>query len=124
MCLFSIDPSTAIKLKSTSFNLLGQDGIVPTQLCCRTAEALMINQKKLFDLPGKEFKFEAFDSGPTKTLDDHTPVEKMFVLKAGAQVMLLKNISVSSRLVNGARGVVKSFDKNGKLNSCLILLLF
>lgn len=114
MYIFSIDPSTAIKLKSTSFNLLGQDGIVPTQLCCRTAEALMINQKKLFDLPGKEFKFEAFDTGSKKILDDHTPVEKLFVLKIGAQVMLLKNISVSSRLVNGARGVVKSFDKNGK----------
>lgn len=93
-----------------------QDGIAPTRLCCRTAEAQMINQKKLFDLPGKEFKFEAFDSGLTKTLNDHTPVEKVFILKAGAQVMLLKNISISAGLVNGARGVVKSFDKNGKLN--------
>jgi len=73
----------------------------------------MINQKKILDLPGKEYKFEAFDSGPTKTLDDHTPVAKSFILKAGAQVMLLKNISVSAGLVNGARGVVKDFDKNG-----------
>lgn len=90
-----------------------QNGITPTRLCCRTADAQMINQKKLSELPDKEHKFDAFDSGPTKTLDDHTPVAKSFVLKSGAQVMLLKNISVSSGLVNGARGVVKSFDKNG-----------
>jgi ATP-dependent DNA helicase PIF1 len=92
-----------------------QNGIAPTRLCCRTADAQMINQKKLFELPDKEYKFQAFDSGPTKTLDEHTPVEKYFVLKSGAQVMLLKNISISSGLVNGARGVVKSFDKNGLL---------
>lgn len=92
---------------------MGQSDIVPTRLCCRTADAQMINQKKLFDLSGKEYKFEAFDSGLTKTLDDHTPVEKICILKIGAQVMLLKNISISSGLVNGARGVVKDFDKNG-----------
>jgi len=73
----------------------------------------MINQKKLLDLPGKEYKFDAFDSGSTKILDDHTPVSKSFILKSGVQVMLLKNISVSAGLVNGARGVVQSFDKNG-----------
>uniref|UniRef100_A0A2H8TMV8 ATP-dependent DNA helicase PIF1 n=1 Tax=Melanaphis sacchari TaxID=742174 RepID=A0A2H8TMV8_9HEMI len=111
--LGNIDPVTAVKLKSTASNLLEQDGIVPTRLCCRTADAQLINQQKIFDLPGKVYKFEAFDSGPTKTLDDHTPVAKSFVLKSGAQVMLLKNLSVSSGLVNGARGVVKDFDKNG-----------
>jgi len=73
----------------------------------------MLNQKKLSDLPGKEYKFEAFDSGSPKLLDDHTPVAKSFILKLNAQVMLLKNISVSAGLVNGARGVVKNFDKNG-----------
>lgn len=92
---------------------MGQSDIVPTRLCCRTSDAQMINQKKLFDLPGKEYKFEAFDSGPIKLLDDHTPVEKTCILKIGAQVMLLKNISISSGLVNGARGIVKDFDKNG-----------
>lgn len=95
--------------------MLEKNGIVPTRLCCRTADAQMINQKELSNLPDKEYKFEAFDSGLTKTLDDHTPVAKTIILKSGAQVMLLKNISVSSGLVNGARGVVKSFDKNGKL---------
>lgn len=73
----------------------------------------MINQKKLSDLPGEESKFEAFDSGLTKMLDDLTPVLKTIVLKPGAQVMLVKNINVSTGLVNGARGVVQKFDKNG-----------
>lgn len=73
----------------------------------------MINHKKLNELLGKEYKFEAFDSGSSKMLDDHTPVSKTIILKPGAQVMLLKNISVSSGLVNGARGVVQSFDKSG-----------
>lgn len=91
-----------------------QNGIVPTRLCCRTADVQMINEKKLSDLPGKEYKFEAFDSGPTKLLDDYTPVAKSIILKINVQVMLLKNINVSAGLVNGARGVVKSFDKNGK----------
>lgn len=98
--------------------MLEQNGIAPTRLCCRTVDAQMINQKKLSNLPGKEYKFEAFDSGSTKTLDDHTPVAKTIILKAGAQIMLLKNISVSSGLVNGARGVIKDFDKNGLLIYC------
>ncbi|XP_050436125.1 ATP-dependent DNA helicase PIF1 [Adelges cooleyi] len=108
-----ISPETAVALKATASNSLQQGDIVPTRLCCRTADAQMINQKKLSDLPGEESKFEAFDSGLTKMLDDLTPVLKTIVLKPGAQVMLVKNINVSTGLVNGARGVVQKFDKNG-----------
>ncbi|XP_050535314.1 ATP-dependent DNA helicase PIF1 [Daktulosphaira vitifoliae] len=108
-----ISPDTASILKSTATNSLEQNGIVPTRLCCRTLDAQMINKKKLTDLPGVESKFESFDSGSSKILDDLTPVEKTIILKPGAQVMLLKNISVNSGLVNGARGIVKQFDKNG-----------
>lgn len=45
----------------------------------------------------------------TKDLDNQTPVPGKLILKIGAQVMLLKNISISQGLVNGARGVVKQF---------------
>lgn len=84
----------------------------------------MINQKELFKLTGKEYKFEAFDTGPNKTLDDLTPVTKTIILKPGAQVMLLKNISISTGLVNGARGVVKCFDKNGLFRELSLTYIF
>lgn len=56
--------------------------------------------------------FVAEDSSTTHTkdLDAQTPVPGRLVLKIGAQVMLLKNISISKGLVNGARGVVKRFE--------------
>lgn len=60
-----------------------------------------------------EYKYVAVDNGSEKMLDDHTPVVKNLVLKQGAQVMLLKNIKISSGLVNGARGIVTSFTSSG-----------
>ena len=45
----------------------------------------------------------------------------MLVLKPGAQVMLLKNISVSQGLVNGSRGVVDPFVKDPEVGiSCFV----
>uniref|UniRef100_A0A8D9F567 ATP-dependent DNA helicase PIF1 n=1 Tax=Cacopsylla melanoneura TaxID=428564 RepID=A0A8D9F567_9HEMI len=101
-------------LKSTSANELEKDGIIPTQLCCRTAEAETINHNKLAQLTSKEKRFEAIDSvSDSKTLNDQTPVPKVLVLKEGAQVMLLKNINVATGLVNGARGFVLKFSPEG-----------
>lgn len=47
-------------------------------------------------------------------LDEQTPVESSLVLKVGAQVMLLKNVNISKGLVNGARGVITKFSKEGQ----------
>lgn len=69
---------------------------------------------------GKEYRYVATDSGSEKMLDDQTPVVKTLVLKQGAQIMLLKNVNVSSGLVNGARGIVTSFSSSGL---CCINLL-
>ena len=43
-------------------------------------------------------RFTACDSDPalSKFLDNHTPVESVVTLKVGAQVMLLKNLNVST----------------------------
>ena len=43
-------------------------------------------------------RFTAYDSDPNlkKFLDNHTPVESLVTLKVGAQVMLLKNLNVST----------------------------
>ncbi|CAH1964924.1 unnamed protein product [Acanthoscelides obtectus] len=96
---------------STSKQTIERDGILATRLCSHTKDADIINESKLKALPGHCILFEAQDSvpGTTNMLDQQTPVSSKLELKVGAQVMLLKNINVSAGLVNGARGVVKSF---------------
>jgi ATP-dependent DNA helicase PIF1 len=61
--------------------------------------------------------FDAADNDvhSTKILDQVTPVPSSLVLKVGAQVMLMKNLNVADGMVNGARGVITSFDDKGRL---------
>lgn len=63
--------------------------------------------------------YEAIDFPLTavKILNDCTPVDKSIVLKVGAQIMLLKNISVAKGLVNGARGIVEKFVDGKRLET-------
>jgi len=46
-------------------------------------------------------------------LDKDAPYEKELTLKVDAQVMLLVNLNQEAGLINGSRGIVKSFDKEG-----------
>jgi len=102
-------------LASTRNNCVSKSGIVPTKLCTHTDDVSLINKRELAKCEGEEKKFKAHDSDPalTKFMDNHTPVESVLTLKQGAQVMLLKNLNVSSGLVNGARGRVEKFSSEG-----------
>jgi len=101
-------------LKRTKGNV-PRDGIVPTKLCTHTEDVNMINKKELEKCEGEEKRFHAIDSDPglSKFIENSTPVEGEVRLRVGAQVMLLKNLNVSTGLVNGARGRVESFTTEG-----------
>lgn len=101
------------KLLATAKQNIEGNGILATRLCSHTNDSKLINESKLKQLQGQEKVFNAQDCSPysTSQLDAQTVAPKTLILKEGAQVMLLKNISVSSGLVNGARGVVVRFDE-------------
>lgn len=99
------------KLLSTSRQKIESNGILATQLCSMNNEADIINKTKLDNLKTPEKVYEASDSDQynSKALDNQLPVPFKLVLKVGCQVMLLKNINVSTGLVNGARGIVTGY---------------
>lgn len=96
---------------ATSKQKIESNGILATQLCSHTSDANLINESRLAKLTGESKLFDAQDSDPTsaKQLDAQVPAPGKLELKIGAQVMLLKNVSISGGLVNGARGIVASF---------------
>ncbi|XP_012285616.1 ATP-dependent DNA helicase PIF1 isoform X2 [Orussus abietinus] len=98
-------------LKATAKQKIEKNGVLATRLCSHVNEANEINDSQLEQLSGSSMVFNAQDSdgANTKMLDQQLPVPAKLLLKIGAQVMLLKNLDISSGLVNGARGVVTSF---------------
>lgn len=71
-----------------------------------------MNSQKLRDLRAPAVTFSAADSGRPdfiEKMDKNGTVSSRLVLKAGSQVILLKNIDVPKGLVNGAKGVVLGF---------------
>lgn len=102
------------RLLATSSQKIETNGILATQLCSHTNDANVINETKLQRLSGESCVFEAQDSDASaaKQLDGQVPAPGKLELKIGAQVMLLKNISVSDGLVNGARGIIIRFENN------------
>jgi ATP-dependent DNA helicase PIF1 len=105
--------------------------IRPTLLYTRKAIVDMVNDTNIKALSGEKVPFYAetvFQPVEnTRRLTKNSPevkrvVEKMdkdgpympeLILKKGAQVMLLSNIDQEAGLVNGARGIVLEFDKDG-----------
>ena len=87
------------------------DGIEATELYSMKKQVSEENDDRLAKLDTAEVEYTALDKGTATYLEQLTrscnAAEKL-VLKEGAQVMLLKNLT--SALVNGSRGVVVSFD--------------
>ena len=104
-------PKTVAILKKTQSNKLNRNGIIPTKLCTHVEDVRQINKSELDKLTGKSIQFSAQDSDDyfTPTIDKLLPETKVLNLKVGCQVMLTKNINVSKKLVNGARGVIVAF---------------
>ncbi|CBK21709.2 uncharacterized protein [Blastocystis hominis] len=76
------------------------------------------NQQQLDALPAPPTEYVCIDSGDDEgacyQLRKSCQAPSRLVLKRGAQVMLVKNLSVGEGLVNGCRGVVTSFKSSGQ----------
>eukprot|EP00471_Norrisiella_sphaerica_P003231 CAMPEP_0184492054 /NCGR_PEP_ID=MMETSP0113_2-20130426/22171_1 /TAXON_ID=91329 /ORGANISM="Norrisiella sphaerica, Strain BC52" /LENGTH=726 /DNA_ID=CAMNT_0026876685 /DNA_START=76 /DNA_END=2256 /DNA_ORIENTATION=+ len=94
-----------------------KDGVEPTRVYVTRSSVDDYNQECLAKLKGKEIVFNACDeslddeSSEMTQLLDECPVPSELCLKVGAQVLLVRNISPSTGLVNGSRGVVVGFTK-------------
>jgi ATP-dependent DNA helicase PIF1 len=128
--------SVAILTERKTMSWKGQ-AIRPTMLFTRNADVNEINSNHLAKLKSEEVVFQAKTVMPTvakagtlegfvgkgaspiskeeetirvQKLDKDGPYETHLVLKVGAQVMLVANLSPETGLVNGSRGVVERFE--------------
>lgn len=79
-------------------------------------QADLINQQHLYKIDRASFTFTAVVEGDFP--ESMYPVEHALVLKAGAQVMFLKNDVVQKRYFNGKIGVVKLLEKDKIVVTC------
>lgn len=90
------------------------DGILPTRLFTHREDVDLINHRELAQLPDETISYQAINSGEEtfiRILQSNCNAKDNLKLKIGAQVILLKTISLSEGLVNGARGVVIRFTR-------------
>lgn len=111
-----IDSALIARIKQTESHTLSNEfGIEPTKLFCKNADVDAINAKRLAALDAEEHVFQSRDNyantDATRQFEKSLSYPTRLVLKKGAQVMLLKNISVESGLCNGARGVIESISE-------------
>jgi hypothetical protein len=85
----------------------------PVRLYSRRVDVAQENGAELARLPGELIRYTARDTCKfeqyREQLDKFCNAPAQLELKVGAQVMLLKNLSVTDGLVNGSQGVVTSF---------------
>ena len=86
-------------------------GLDPTELYSLRNEVDESNKRKLTELVGKEYHYDAIDSGDVAKLKDMLAPVKL-TIKVGAQVMLVKNTE-DTDLVNGTVGRVVSINSGG-----------
>lgn len=106
-----IDDDLIKKIQNTASNKLqNDDGIAPTVLFCKNVNVDAMNLRGIATLKGKEHTFPAIDTFLDDTNKDlyngAFTYAKSLTLKVGAQVMLIKNLDIEKKLVNGSRGVV------------------
>jgi ATP-dependent DNA helicase PIF1 len=93
--------------------LASEDGIRPTSLVSHRKEVEETNTRELALLQTHTVTFHARDTSSSsqalEALSAACPARAKLELKIGAQVLLLRNLGVSSGLSNGARGVVVRF---------------
>lgn len=105
-----ISQKTVDAFKALSRPLKFDDGVDTAELYPTRAQVEASNEKRLRDLPGKAYRYEAMDSGDPAIRDKllvNMMAPKALELKVGAQVMLIKNLDES--LVNGSLGKVIAF---------------
>ncbi|GMM34618.1 DNA helicase [Saccharomycopsis crataegensis] len=89
------------------------DGIEPAELFATRYEVDRANNRRLSVLPGEEYVFNSIDGGSMVNGDSREALlnnflaPKQLILKAGAQVMMIKNMDET--LVNGSLGKVIDF---------------
>lgn len=116
------EESKAQKLKEGKMSEKEKEDLTrirPTKLFSTNKDVDKYNQcelKRLADREGEDsevHKYTAFDAGQEpylKQLIQGTKAPQDLELRVGAQVMLLKNLSVEDGLVNGSRGTVVRFE--------------
>jgi len=96
--------------------LCHHDGILPTILKSLNVNVDAVNHSHLLQLNKPIITFHAVDTGKQphlSRLQSTCRIGLKILLCEGAQVMLIRNVDVSDKLVNGSRGVVEGFTSNG-----------
>ncbi|WP_424244207.1 ATP-dependent exoDNAse (exonuclease V) alpha subunit [Elusimicrobium posterum] len=102
------------------------EGII--SLCAKKKDALVINNRKLAQLPGKEYTISSMSSDEKSGRKDweekNCPAPKTLRLKKDAVVMITQNDEASTkRYVNGTIGTVKGIiEENGNITAIEVLL--
>lgn len=107
----AVQRSDIVKLNSrvVGEDLIGIDDSFRITLTTRRDDASLINENRLAEIDAEPLSYMATYSGDCSKIKD--TAEEELVLKAGAQVMFIRNIKKNG-CVNGTIGVVSELDKD------------